>query len=177
MPRGRHGALVSDNKALMAIDPLDPEVWEENHWGLADPGQIEALRKLLPDKTDQERRAIALDHQRKCLLRARLFHAALDVPAAPPAGTELSLFAGDAVDTPSVFSAADRKVLLWAAGDGTVLRSSALMDERVGQEWQSHLVSPIRWSQATFLFRDHLGVTKDPHFTDNVLYQLLESPR
>jgi hypothetical protein len=28
-----------------------------------------------------------------------------------------------------------------------------------------------------FLFSDHLGLTKDPAFTDNVLYLLLEDPR
>jgi len=28
-----------------------------------------------------------------------------------------------------------------------------------------------------FLFDDHLGITKDPTFVDNLLYFLLESPR
>ena len=31
------------------------------------------------------------------------------------------------------------------------------------------------WTQVIFLFRDHLGLTKDPAFHDNVLYILLES--
>jgi hypothetical protein len=29
----------------------------------------------------------------------------------------------------------------------------------------------------TFLFTDHLGLTRDPAFADNVLYLLLEDPR
>ena len=62
-------------------------------------------------------------------------------------------------------------------GDGTVLRSSALMDERLADNLQSRLISPIQWSQVLFIFSDHLGITKDPSFTDNVLYFLLESPR
>ena len=37
-----------------------------------------------------------------------------------------------------------------APGDGTVLRSSALMDERVGGDWAPTLRSPITWSQVTF---------------------------
>jgi len=177
LPRGRHGALVADNKVFEKVDPLDPDEWEKRKWGLANPDAAKTLAMLLPDATQDERRAIALDHQRKCLERARAFHAALDRPATPPPGTQLMLFAGDAVDTTSVINAATGKTLYSAPGDGTVLRSSALMDERVGNAWMPRLSSPIQWTQTTFLFRDHLGITKDPHFTDNLLYLLLEAPR
>lgn len=98
---------------------------------------------------------------------------------APP-GAALYLFAGDAQATPAALSADSNGRLSIAArapGDGTVLRSSALMDERLGQAWQPELVSPIHWAQVMFLFTDHLGVTKDPAFTDNVLHVLLEQPR
>ena len=37
--------------------------------------------------------------------------------------------------------------------------------------------TPVAWSQVHFLFRDHLGITKEPQFADNVLYLLLDSPR
>lgn len=57
-----------------------------------------------------------------------------------------------------------------------MLRSSALMDERAGNEWRPLLDSPIGWSNVMFLFNDHLGPTKDPTFSDNVLYILLEQP-
>ena len=62
-------------------------------------------------------------------------------------------------------------------GDGTVLRSIALMDERVGQAWTRGVVTPIAWTDVTFVFTDHLGMTRDPAFTDDVLFRLLESPR
>ena len=62
-------------------------------------------------------------------------------------------------------------------GDGIVLRSSALLDERIGSKWTPTLKSPIKWENVTFLFTDHLGLTNDPVFTDNVLYYLLEQPR
>ena len=39
------------------------------------------------------------------------------------------------------------------------------------------LVSPIKWTQVLFVFTEHLKMTKDPTFTDNMLYILLESPR
>jgi hypothetical protein len=68
-------------------------------------------------------------------------------------------------------------VLDTAPGDGTVLRSSALMDERVGGRWDPTLRSPIDWSQVTFLFGSHVEMTADPAFTDNLLYYLLEHPR
>lgn len=105
---------------------------------------------------------------------------ALNVPASPPEGLALYLFAGDAVETEAVVGVrpgtGEISVLERAPGDGSVLRSSALMDERVGGEWSPKLVSPIEWRQVVFFFRDHLGITKDPVFTDNLLYLLLEQP-
>ena len=53
------------------------------------------------------------------------------------------------------------------------------MDERIGRgaDWSPGLVSPIAWDDVTFVFGDHLGMTRDPSFTDNVLYRLLDAPR
>ena len=51
------------------------------------------------------------------------------------------------------------------------------MDERVASDLKTRLVSPIQWDQVLFVFSDHLGITKDPAFADNLLYFLLESPR
>ena len=65
----------------------------------------------------------------------------------------------------------------YAPGDGTVLRASALLDERPGGEWSPVLRSPIRWEHVTFFFRDHLRLTQSPEFIDNLLYLLLEEPR
>jgi hypothetical protein len=38
------------------------------------------------------------------------------------------------------------------------------------------LVSPIDWSRVLFLFTRHLQLTRDPAFSDNMLYFLLEAP-
>jgi hypothetical protein len=62
------------------------------------------------------------------------------------------------------------------AGDGRVLRSSALMDERTADNRQSRLISPIAWTSVQFLYENHLGLTKDPVFADNLLYYLWERP-
>ncbi len=180
LPRGRHGALRDTETGDPIPDLYDPKLWERMGWGLADPDQDKMLRVLLPDVQQvEDRRKIALNHQAKCLNRARLFAQALDVPAQPPSGKTIHLFAGDSVPTVAVLSVKpDGKIDTEEErpGDGTVLRSSALMDERVGGEWHPMLVSPIRWDSTTFLFNDHLGMTKDPAFSDNVLHLLLEAP-
>ncbi|MEE9238257.1 MAG: hypothetical protein V3U58_01710, partial [Thermodesulfobacteriota bacterium] len=125
-------------------------------------------------------REIAIDHLRKSLKRGKQFPEAIDQPANPPENLKLYLLAGDAIPTGSgvtVDSSKEHyKITDYQPGDGTVTRSSALMDERVGGIWTPYLKSPIKWSNVMFLFSDHLGLTKDPSFSDNVLYILLEQP-
>ncbi len=184
LPRGRHGHVVDTSGAVgpRNVDPLDVGHWQRAKWGLADPRQDPVLQRLLPDVADaNERRIIALDHLSKCLERARRFHAALDVPATPPAGTTVHLFAGDAVPTAAGITTSLTENTLavtdYAPGDGTVTRASALMDERVGGAWTPRLVSPVSWHGVTFLHDDHLGLTKSVVFSDNVLFLLLEQGR
>ncbi len=184
LPRTRHRAVVAgDDPEGTTLDVLNPKLWERMGWGLADPHGDSVLAELLPKAKDAaERRRIALDHLAKSLAGAERFHAALDVPASPPAGTSLYLFAGDAEPTAAVLGV-DRqsgalRVLVEAPGDQTVLRTSAVMDERIGwRDWKPGLVSPIDWSGVTFVFGDHLALTRSPSFTDNLLYRLLDSPR
>jgi hypothetical protein len=163
---------------------------------LASPKQERVVRAMLPDVSDlAERRRIALDHQRKCLARAKQFFEALDQPTKLPESLDLRLIAGDAIPTAGgVRVARDGLIRLTRpeAGDGTVTRASALLDERprerlVGGVTAHHgnlttqtsprVVSPIAWRSVTFLFTDHLRLTSNPAFTDNVLYALLEEPR
>jgi hypothetical protein len=122
---------------------------------------------------------IARDHLRKSLARAQRLHAALDRPATPPAGLGLHLFAGDANPTPARLAvepvSGKVSVREHGPGDGTVLRTSAVLDERVGSAWTRGLASPITWSSITFLFSDHLALTQDLGFTDNLLFRLLDS--
>lgn len=178
MPRTRHKAVRDQNGA--SIDVTDPRTWELYGWSLMDPKQDRVLEWLLPDVPDaSERHAIALDHLTKSLERGIQFQEALDVPAAPPADLKIYLIAGDAILTGAgltVSEAGELKVTNYTPGDGTVTRSSALMDERVGGQWALNLVSPVKWSNVMFLFTDHLGLTKSPAFSDNVLYLLLEQP-
>ncbi|MEO0513027.1 MAG: hypothetical protein AAF108_09050 [Planctomycetota bacterium] len=179
MSRPRHARVVDQRGE--PIDLYDSAVWERYGWGLAAADQDRVLGWLLPGFDDPAaRRRIALDHLRKCLAKARQFHAALDVPASPPEGLELFLFAGDAIDTPVVVTVDDRgrpSVTELGPGDKTVPRTSTLMDERVGGGYAPYLRSPIDWTQIFFLHASHLGLTRDPAFVDNLLYLLLEKPR
>jgi len=180
LPRGRNQALLNADGQPVS-DIFDPEVWKSYQWGLADPARAEVLAQLLPEVNDlQERQRIALDHQQKLLARAKQFTEALDVAATPPAPVRLVLVAGDAVDTMQslqISGDGSLEVTQVGPGDGTVLRSSALMDERGMRSLGTRLISPIEWSYVLFLFSDHLGITEDPAFIDNLLYYLLENPR
>jgi hypothetical protein len=183
LPRSRHNAVVwSDPPHRSVGDLFDVNLWERMGWGLADLRQDRVLRALLTEVPDaDDRRRIALDHLEKCLSRARRFHEALDVAAPPPPGLELFLFAGDSVPTDAVAHVSRRtgriNKVTDEPGDGTVPRSSALMDERLGEAWSAGLRSPVPWKNVIFLFADHLGLTKNPMFTDNVLFLLLEQRR
>ncbi len=179
LPRARHGAVIDAQGRR--VDVFDAATWQRFGWGLAAPDD-DVLAALLPDVTSRdERRAVALDHLEKVLARAQRFHAALDTPATPPPGTTLHLFSGDAVATPAVARVSESGELAVAErapGDARVLRSSALMDERIGRrEWTPGVVTPIAWSDVTFVFSDHLDMTRDPSFSDNILWRLLEAPR
>lgn len=194
LPRDRHARAEYKNQptaddGVRSIAPRPrPEpslystrTWSWYAWGLASNRADRELTKLLPDAgSADERREIARDHLAKCLDRAEQFHAALDVPERLPDGLSLTLYAGDGVPTHDVAHINETgKItkLTKTNGDGTVTRESALMDERVGGEWSPQLISPIDWSDVNLLFADHLGLTSDPVFADNVLHLLLESPK
>ncbi len=179
LPRARHGPVLVDGKPTDRL--FDVSFWIEHEWGLANPEYDGTLEILLPDVRDaSERRRIALSHLCQSLARAEQFHRALDVPAATPSGVDIHLFAGDAIDTTAVVTPGgdrDARVVSRGAGDGTVLRSSTFMDERVGATWSRQLRTPIDFASVRLLYTDHLAMTQDPIFTDNVLYLLLEDPR
>ena len=177
LPRTRHKRVLDEDGK--PIDILDPDTWNKYRWGLANDNRATELKKLFPEDLDESIiKETAQDHLKKSLRRAKLFHESLDIPAVPPDSLELYLIAADAVQTPSVITVdnitGELKLKEKAPGDGTVLRASALMDERRGANWSPKLITPINWSSVMFIFNDHLGMTKDPVFTDNMLYILLE---
>ena len=177
-PRERHG-VVRDDPSGKPTDIFDVGVWDERGWGLLDPKQEPMLARLMPGVDDPAaRRRIARDHVRKCLDQARRFHAAIDRPVTLPRGLSLSMLAGDSEPTWAQAKWFPTVQKFWVTksepGDGTVTRASALMDEYPGSS--GRLRGPIPWTGVTFLFDDHIGLTANPVFTDNVLHILLEAP-
>jgi hypothetical protein len=181
LPRSRHGPFVA-SAGGSSKDLFDPEFWSEMRWGLADPrGDALLALQLEGVDTPAARRDVALDHLAKCLSSAATLHRALDLPAEPPASLELHLIAGDAHLTPARVTGVPGdphvRVLEQRAGDGTVLRSSALLDERLDGRSGQRVRSPIRWSSIMFAGSNHMGLTRDRVVVDNVLFRLLEDPR
>jgi len=185
LPRARHDIAVWNEDLNQPVsDLLDPKLWEQMKWGLSgeDKKTQETLSKLLPGvNTAKERQTIAKAFQRKALQRAKQFQIAMDSFALPPEGFEMFLVAGDNRKTPEVASIdksnGDFSILKYGLGDEVVLRSSALLDERMGQAWKPSLVSPIHWQSTLFIPGKHRTMTSGPIFEDNVLYWLLEEPR
>ena len=176
LPRSEDSPLILEDGS--APDILSPDTWQQLGWGLADEGQDRTLARLMPNCSVEQRRQIALEHQAKCLFRARQLHQALDVSAPLPAGLEMHLYAGDAKKTLHQLLINSRngkiKKEIKTAGDGTVTRSSAIA-ERETEGW-ARPFRMIPWTDETFLSTDHIGLTRDRTFVDNVLNQLLESP-
>lgn len=191
MPRSRHEPAICGDTGNPIDDLYDPEAWARFGWGLCAPDADDVVRHFLPEVTDSaKRKKIALDHTAKCLSLARAFHEHLDVPAITPDRLALHLFAGDGVDTPrrvEVFpwtkQRASRaggmqpKPIEQDLGDGTVMRSSALMDERKDQTVYPRVLTPIHWTTVSFVPAPHMVLTRHPSFINNALYILLEKPR
>jgi pimeloyl-ACP methyl ester carboxylesterase len=181
MPVPSRRSVVYADDPKKAVDIFDIKVWIKMKWGLADPKQAETLKILLPDaKDDNERRLIALDHLGKCLKRAKRFIEIMEIKAQPPKDVRLYLVLGNAVKTTRRATAdsqtGELNVVEYAPGDGKVSESSALFDERAGQQWAPYFSSPIAWRGIIQLRAAHMGITTDPAFKDNILFLLCAKP-
>ncbi|MGH8309144.1 MAG: hypothetical protein ACRETX_05050, partial [Steroidobacteraceae bacterium] len=106
---------------------------------------------------------------------------ALARPAPLPAGLRLYIVVGDGQRTLRTMSVDLRsgrlRPLEFAPGDGTVLRESVLLDERMGGRWRPYVQTPLDATAWLALPDDHLELTRSVTFRDNVLFWLLEEPR
>ena len=88
----------------------------------------------------------------------------------------MHLYAGDAIETLDSVAVNEKTGKIvdekMTPGDGTVTRTSAVSEERTVNGIQRN----IPWGSKTFLSSDHVGLTKDRAFVDNVLSRLLENP-
>lgn len=182
MPAPSTKAVVYKHDHNKVVDIYDFKTWVKMKWGLANPKQTEVFATLLPDVKDPvERRLIAFDHLKKCLERAKRFKRAMGVFALPPDDVKLYLVLGNAVKT-TCRAEVDEKtgelnVIEWGPGDGKVLASSAMYDEREGAKiWVPFFYGPIAWNSIIQLRAAHMGITTDPAFKDNILFLLNAVP-
>jgi len=179
-PRERHRRLAEEGGE--PLDPLDPAVWERFGWGLLDAEGADVRAALMPELPDDAaRRARARAHQARLMRRARRFQRAMDRWGTPPAHLETFLVVGGGFRTPAAAEVTPETGALAIAaeeeGDGVVLRASALLDERQGGEGAGRLRTPLRFDTTLFLPDEHVEITRNPVFGDNLLFWLLEQPR
>lgn len=150
--------------------------------GLSDPRQDTVPHMLIPETNDlKQRKTAAIDFQKEMLRRAGSFQQAIDRPANSPPGLQMMLIAGDGYPTADLISVNSQsgrlQVLQNGPGDELVLRGSALLDERMGQEWSSRVQTPIDFHTVLFLPERHLEMIAMDVFRDNILFWLLEDDR
>ncbi len=160
------------------VDYFNPELWSKMNWGIMNPEEDETLKILLPEaKTKEERRQIAYDHLSKCLKRAKQFIDAMKVKADPPDDVSLLLIFGHGIKTSrrAYINKNTGKIekIEYAFGDGKVLSTSALWDERAGGKWSVFVSSPIKWSGIALIRAAHMGIFEAPAFEDNLLFHLV----
>ncbi len=180
-PRLRFKMFKRSDADEQHSDYMHSDLWIEMNWGLADTSKDPLLARLLPGvDTPALRRDTALDHLDKCLTASRKIQLALDTVTQRPEHLKMFLFVGDATKTPLMATAkkGDKKLTYTkkGAGDGTVPRSCALLDERIAGKWEPKVQSPLQWDNVIFLQSNHLGMTKDPLCIKNILYILFERP-
>ena len=165
------------------VDYFSEKTWERFRWGLLDPEQDIWLKKFLPEIPESSRRhAVALDHLKKCLRRARQFKKALHPDQIPPQPPHLQfyLIAGDAVLTNQILevnrSTGAVKILKMETGDGKITASSAVFDRRSGKNWHWQMDSPIRWNAVYFFQGAHMGIMNSTVFASNLSYILTGMP-
>ena len=182
MPVHRCMCFSYNTKKNNYVDIYDPKTWIKLKWGLANPNNHKVLDILLPNVSSRSmKRKIAVDHLTKCLRRSKQFYESIRIYDTDSNKVTTSyLFLGNAVPT-SRRAEVDRKtgsikITEMGAGDGKVLVSSALMDEREIDGWEPFLRSPVEWHTVIQLEAAHMGITDSPIFADNIIYCLLMSP-
>lgn len=182
LPRPRHKSVVWQHAPQQAVDFFNADLWRRMGWGLLAPQQKTMLQTLMPTVTSaSKRKTQARQFLHRVLQRARRFQLALDIPAQAPAGLDIFLVSGDATETVRTITVNQNsgaaEIINYASGDNIVLRSSVLADERMSGTWQPQVQTPIKFKNTLFLPYDHLELTKNSIFRDNVLFWLLEDLR
>ena len=170
-------SVIFENNGQPA-DIFDSKLWIKMNWGLADASKDEVLKLILPDvKSKEKRREIALEHLEKCLCRAKQFIRVMSSSAQAPEDISMHAVCGTGIKTTRKAvvnpETGEVEVSEYGTGDGKILMTSVLWDERVTSKQDSHFMSsPMKWSNIMLLRAAHMGITKTPGFEDNLLFLL-----
>ena len=178
LPRNRHKIFIDENEKTVDIDIYDINVWEKNKWGIFSDEQQNFLQENIPNSNMKK----VKQYVQCALQRAKKFHHALDTKPQSPNPSQIYIFASQSIPTLNKIKLLSTNQLsfegenLYSPGDETVTLGNALADERQGKEWQPWLQSNIPFDGIYLLEGDHLGMTSEPSFTNNILHLLLEVP-
>ncbi|MFK7945710.1 MAG: esterase/lipase family protein [Paracoccaceae bacterium] len=179
MPRVRHRRVMRDGAPV--IDLYDVDFWEEMGWGLLNPAAEAELALMMPDEPSPERRrSRARAYTKRLLARSETFHKMMDRWTPPPEHLDLFLVVGGGFETPAtaeIDPVGTFRITGLEEGDGVVLRASALADERQDGNSSTGFRSPLRYKTTLFLPDEHVELTRNRVFGDNLLFWLLEAPR
>ena len=174
IPRTR-SIVYSDDPKGAAVDVFDPVCLGKNAMGsMASHDADDTMKILLPNaKSKEEIKTIALDHLSNCLKRAKDFIAAMGVNETQPNNVRLDLFLGYGIQTTKcAFINRWNGDIDKVTYDLGMVAISAFYGMNTEEDWSYFLNSPIPWDRVTILRAAHMGITKDPTFTDNVLFTM-----
>ena len=170
----RPDIVVAKNQYGETIDLMNPQLWQTMQWGLLDPEQETILKQIASGyQSGSQRYRHAMSLQSKLLSDAQLFHSRLDVKSAPPKDLNFWLYAGVGALTDSQITV-NTTTRKWTkknteAGDGSVTRPSAYAMTNRNSANEGTIID---WSNATFLYSDHMGLVKSNDFLVNFYYTL-----
>lgn len=161
--------LIEPGGAVLPIDLLDPEAWQEHAWGPFAEGGEPALR----------------DYARAALLRAREVREGLDRAPATACPVPVTLMGGDTLPTLARAVLDGRGVprfqperrqetaLMYEAGDGRVTRASLLASHVPGAHEDDDDCGIHEALRLAFGDGDHHGLFAEPAFQSTLLRALL----
>ena len=170
----RPDIVRAKNQYGETVDLMNPQLWQTMKWGLLDPGQETILKQIAPEyQSSTQRYEYAKSLQSKLLNNAQLFHSRLDHISSPPKDLNFWLFAGVGVLTDSQITV-NTTTRKWTkksteAGDGAVTRPSAYAMTNANSPKEGTIID---WSNAMFLYSDHMKLVQSNDFLVNFYYTL-----
>ncbi|WP_154222056.1 lipase/acyltransferase domain-containing protein [Marinicella rhabdoformis] len=194
LPYGQHAWLFNTHGQAIPLDAYSPKMWQDNQWAVYDPIVQENFRKQFDDPALADTALTTLiTFFNKQLERARRFAWALSVELKGQQH-EFIVFGGDCNMTtnklvienidgqnhirykpqqithpvPNI----DYRNLMLSPGDGQVTKSSLLA--RFETQFSPNFEPAVPIKYPIFLCENHLKLTRNLNFQDNLLHILLQ---